>query len=65
MLLRVVDDILTGEPNEWRYSFNDGSSVVVKEVYETSPPHLKMVSGDFTQERKEAIYAYGRLEVRA
>ncbi len=63
MLLNVVDDELTGGENEWRYTFTDGSSVVVKEVYD-SPPYLKMVHGDFTQERKDAIYRYGRLEVR-
>lgn len=63
MALMVIEDELTGGENEWRYSFNDGSSVVVKEVF-ASPPYLEMVSGDFTPERKDAIYRYGRLEVR-
>lgn len=61
--MRVVDDVYVANDNV-QMLFDDGSSVVVREVHDASPPHFVQVDGDFTEERVTAITQFSRLAVR-
>lgn len=59
----VIDDISAGG-NNVEFSFNVGNSIMCEEIRPTNSAPYWLAPFDITQEQKNAIKQYSRLEVK-
>lgn len=62
--ISVVDDVHVGD-NKWRIEFNDGSEVVIRDNFNTTPPTYDRVNGVFAANQIAAIEKWSALKVNS
>lgn len=60
--IMVVDDVHVGD-SKWQVEFNNGTSVVIRDNFNTTPPTYDRVSGEFAANQIAAIEKWSALKV--